>query len=68
MPKPTKAKLKEAAGWKEAAIAWTVCASVHMQWAKGKDGLFTKRQEDYVRHYEEARAKYLELTNGLKDN
>lgn len=64
----SKAKKEEAAGWKEAAIAWNVCASVHSQWGKGKDALFTKRQEDYVRHYEEARTKYLELTDGLKDN
>ena len=27
----------------EAAIAWEVCASIHQEYAKGKDGLFTTR-------------------------
>lgn len=43
-------------GWKEAAIAWEVCASIHRQWAKGKDALFSTRQADFVRHADEARA------------
>lgn len=42
-------------GWLEAAIAWEVCASVHLQWAKGKDAVFTTRQGDYVRHGNDAR-------------
>ncbi len=46
-------------GWKEACIAWEVCASVHSQWAKGKDALFSTCQADYKRHAEDARAKAL---------
>lgn len=42
-------------GWKEAAIAWEVCASIHREYAKGKDALFTTRQADYTRHANEAR-------------
>jgi len=41
-------------GWKEAAIAWEVCASIHRQFAKGKDALFTTRQSDFVRHAADA--------------
>lgn len=53
-----RATLKPAVsdGWKEAAIAWEVCASIHNQWAKGKDALFTTRQSDFVKHAENARA------------
>lgn len=46
----------EREGWKEAAIAWEVCASLHRQWAKGKDALFTTRQTDFVKHAADARA------------
>lgn len=42
-------------GWKEAAIAWTVCASVHQQWAKGKDAFYTTRQSDFNKHADHAR-------------
>lgn len=45
-------------GWKEAAIAWEVCASIHRKWAKGRDALFNTRQADFTRHAEEARAAY----------
>lgn len=43
-------------GWKEAAIAWTVCASIHTKWAKGKDALFSTRQADFVKHANHARS------------
>jgi hypothetical protein len=46
-------------GWKEAAIAWTVCASIHREYAKGKDGVFKTRQADFLRHAEDARQRYL---------
>jgi hypothetical protein len=46
-------------GWKEAAIAWTVCASIHREYAKGKDAFFKTRQSDFVKHEENARAKAL---------
>ena len=54
-------------GWKEAAIAWEVCASIHREYAKGKDGLFKTRQADFVRHAEEARQKYFAGVKGLDD-
>lgn len=43
-------------GWKEAVIAWSVCASIHREYAKGKDPLFKTRQADFVRHEGAARA------------
>lgn len=43
-------------GWKEATIAWEVCASIHREYAKKKDPFFTTRQADFVRHTEAARA------------
>lgn len=42
-------------GWLEAAIAWEVCASLHRQYCKGKDALFTTRQADFVKHAADAR-------------
>ena len=45
-------------GWKEAAIAWNVCASLHERFAKGKDALFTTRQADYKRHAGAAKKAY----------
>lgn len=56
----------EADGWKEAAIAWSVCASIHRKYEKGRDALFTTRQADFVKHEEAARAKYKELTDEKK--
>lgn len=44
-------------GWLEAAIAWEVCASLHRQYCKGKDDLFTTRQSDFVKHAENARER-----------
>lgn len=44
-------------GWMEAAIAWEVCASLHRQYCKGKDALFTTRQSDFVKHAENARGR-----------
>lgn len=43
-------------GWKEAAIAWEVCASIHREYAKKKDPFFTTRQADFIKHAEAARA------------
>lgn len=47
---------RETEGWKEAAIAWSVCASIHETWAKGKDALYKTRHADFVRHADHARA------------
>ena len=44
-------------GWLEAAVAWEVCASLHRQYCKGKDALFTTRQSDFVKHAENARVR-----------
>lgn len=43
--------------WLEAAIAWEVCASIHRQWAKGKDAFYSTRQSDFQKHAEDARAR-----------
>lgn len=50
-------------GWKEAAIAWEVCASIHNKWAKGKDALYSTRHADFVKHADDARQK---LTHNAK--
>lgn len=43
-------------GWKEASIAWNVCASIHEKFAKGKDPLYSTRHADFIRHAEAAHA------------
>lgn len=53
----------ETEGWKEAAIAWEVCASVLQKWGKGKDPLFKTRYADFKRHAEKARENYKALTD-----
>lgn len=55
-------------GWKEAVIAWEVCASVHRSFGKGRDALFKTRQDDYVRHTDTARARYCALEGLQKDS
>lgn len=59
-PEPVAPPARE--GWKEAAIAWTVCASIHEQWAKGKDALYKTRHADFERHANEARSKAISAT------
>ena len=54
-------------GWKEAAIAWTVCASVHEEWAKDKDALYKTRHADFERHAEDARKRALPTTSQAAD-
>lgn len=44
-------------GWKEAAIAWVVCASIHREFAKGNDAFFKTRQNDFVNAANKAMAK-----------
>ena len=46
-------------GWKEATIAWRVCASLHREYCKGKDPFFKTRQADFVKHENEARVRAL---------
>jgi len=50
-----------AQGMKEATIAWTVCASIHREYAKGRDPFFTTRQADFVKAENDARARAQEL-------
>lgn len=58
-----KLRKSEQEGWKEAAIAWEVCASIHETWAKKKDALYSKRHADFVKHADDARQK---LTHDAK--
>lgn len=44
-------------GWKEAAIAWSVCASIHRQYANGKDPFYKTRQADFTKHENDAKEK-----------
>lgn len=55
--------MTEAGGWKEATIAWSVCASIHREYGNGRDPFYKTRQADFVKHENEARAKYRELTD-----
>ena len=47
----------EQQGWKEAAIAWEVCSSIHEKFAKKKDALYSTRHADFERHANDARRK-----------
>lgn len=47
----------EQEGWKESAIAWEVCASIHETWAKKKDAMYSTRHADFERHATDARRK-----------
>ena len=53
--------------WKEATIAWAVAASIHREYAKGKDPFFTTRQADYRKHEKAAREK-LKLIISMENN
>jgi hypothetical protein len=41
---------------KETAIAWSVCGSIHENYAKGKDPLYTTRHQDFINHANHARS------------
>lgn len=45
-------------GWKEATIAWRVCASLHRQYCKGRDPFFKTRQADFTKHENDAREHF----------
>lgn len=47
--------------WKEAAVAWSCCASIHNEFAKKRDTLFTIRQKDFVQRKENAQEHYLDI-------
>ena len=63
-----KMKKHEADGWAEATIAWAVCASLHREYAKGRDPFFKIRQEDFKKHEEEARSELLALEAAAQHN
>lgn len=48
-------------GWKEAAIAWAVCASIHREYAKGRDPFFKTRAADFEKHLAAAREQVAAL-------
>lgn len=52
-------------GWRHAAVAWDVCASIHRTYAKKTDALFITRQQDFVRNAAEARARFTALPGPL---
>jgi len=54
-----------AMGWRNAAAAWDVCASIHRTYAQKKDALYTTRQHDFLRHAADARAKVSALPGPL---
>lgn len=51
-----------ARGWGEAAVAWRVCASLHEQYAKGRDTLYATRQLDFYRHGDQAKDMQAKLS------
>lgn len=51
--------------WLGAAVAWEVCASIHAQYAKGKDPFFKTTQGDYQKHAIECRTRHSTEGNGL---
>ena len=60
----------EQEGWKESAIAWEVCASIHETWAKKKDAMYSTRHADFERHATDARRKLTTdqtISKALKD-
>lgn len=59
--------MSEKDAWKEAAIAWEVCASIHREYAKGKDAVYKTRQNDFKGHADNARAKYMECLEKEKN-
>ena len=56
-------KREDSEGWEEATIAWAVCASIHREYAKGRDPVFKKRQSDFLRHEKECRSRLEAASN-----
>lgn len=57
---PTEAEIE---GWKEATIAWSVCASIHREYCKGRDPFFNTRQADFIKHENDARERLRSLSS-----
>jgi hypothetical protein len=49
--------MSEVEAWKEATVAWSVCASLHREYCQGKDPFYKTRQADFVRHENKARER-----------
>lgn len=58
----------EQRGWKEAAIAWEVCRSIHERFAKKKDALYSTRHADFEKHANDARQKIIKQKQELETN
>ena len=63
---PAERKLSST-GWLEAAVAWEVCASLHLEYCKGRDPFFKTRQADYLSHASECRKKHKRVLKELRD-
>jgi hypothetical protein len=48
---------EQRAGWKEAAVAWACCDSIHSSYAKGKDPFFKTRHKDFLNGVSKARRR-----------
>lgn len=53
-------RMRDFGEWQEAAVAWSVCASIHREYAKGKDPFYKTRQSDFTRHEAASRTLALE--------
>ena len=45
--------------YKEAAIAWSVCRSLHREYCKGRDPFYKTRQSDFEKAENKAREELL---------
>jgi hypothetical protein len=52
---------------KEAAIAWSVCHSIHQKYCKGRDPFYTTRAADFARDEVAARAAAVELAQDVAE-
>lgn len=43
--------------------AWSVCVSVHREFGKRRDPLYSTRQADFVRHEDNARCSLISATD-----
>ena len=53
-------------GWRRAALAWEVCASLHLSFCKKTDPFFQTRQTGLAKRAKDARQKVSDLI-GEKD-
>ena len=53
-------------GWEEAVIAWSICRSIHDQYARKKDPFFKTRQKDFKKHEANARKMMAEKKKTIR--